>query len=419
MTTTAVAVEDADGRARLPHHRAQAVDQQRHHRRCLHDPRHGARRARRGSSSSGAPRASPRAPPEDKHGIRLSNTAALFLDDVVVPATNLVGGVEGRGLVQAQQVFGYTRVMVAAFGLGGGWEAIDRAIRYSTQRVQGGAPLSEKQGYTHKLIVPHVVASGGRPRLRRGDGDPDRRRRGRGRCAQHRGRDREVPRDRGGCRRGRRGDPGPRRLRLHASVPRREDPPRRPDHHDLRGHLRDHGDDHRAGPLAAAPQDPWRATTSTPPTRARALHASHPTVGADVAGARPGVPGRGARGLPGRPPHPQPARAAAARRADRPRRVGGRARPPRRRRRRGIAAREGRPEVRRRRPGRDQPRLRPRRRAQGRRGRACAGSAGAADPGAAGQLVAGLPLDAVRAAQAGLLADMDAVADVIYDRVTH
>lgn len=97
------------------------------------------------------------APPEDKHGIRLSNTAALFLDDVVVPAENLVGGVEGRGLVQAQQVFGYTRLMVAAFGLGGGWAAMDRAIRYSTQRIQGGAPLSEKQGYTHKLVVPHVV----------------------------------------------------------------------------------------------------------------------------------------------------------------------------------------------------------------------------------------------------------------------
>jgi alkylation response protein AidB-like acyl-CoA dehydrogenase len=97
------------------------------------------------------------APPEDKHGIRLSNTAALFLDDVLVPVENLVGRVEGRGLVQAQQVFGYTRVMVAAFGLGGGWEALDRAIAYSGNRIQGGAPLAEKQGYTHKLIVPHVV----------------------------------------------------------------------------------------------------------------------------------------------------------------------------------------------------------------------------------------------------------------------
>ncbi|HET7531381.1 MAG TPA: acyl-CoA dehydrogenase family protein [Mycobacteriales bacterium] len=95
--------------------------------------------------------------PEDKHGIRLSNTAALFLDDVYVPVEDLIGGVEGQGLVQAQQVFGYTRLMVAAFGLGGGYSALDRAIEYSTTRIQGGAPLSEKQGYVDKLIVPHLV----------------------------------------------------------------------------------------------------------------------------------------------------------------------------------------------------------------------------------------------------------------------
>jgi alkylation response protein AidB-like acyl-CoA dehydrogenase len=95
--------------------------------------------------------------PEDKHGIRLSNTAALFLEDAFVPAANLVGEVEGQGLIQAQKVFGYTRVMVAAFGLGAGWAALDRAIPYSTTRIQGGAPLSEKQGYTHKLIVPHAI----------------------------------------------------------------------------------------------------------------------------------------------------------------------------------------------------------------------------------------------------------------------
>ena len=95
--------------------------------------------------------------PEDKHGIRLSNTAALALNDVLVTPDRLVGGVEGQGLIQAQKVFGYTRVMVAAFGLGAGWSALDRAIPYSTKRIQGGTPLSEKQGYTHKLIVPHVV----------------------------------------------------------------------------------------------------------------------------------------------------------------------------------------------------------------------------------------------------------------------
>jgi len=95
--------------------------------------------------------------PEDKHGIRLSNTAALAFNDVYVDVDRLIGGVEGQGLNQAQAVFGYTRLMVAAFGLGAGWAALDRAIPYSTKRIQAGAPLSEKQGYTHKLIVPHVA----------------------------------------------------------------------------------------------------------------------------------------------------------------------------------------------------------------------------------------------------------------------
>jgi alkylation response protein AidB-like acyl-CoA dehydrogenase len=95
--------------------------------------------------------------PENKHGIRLSNTAALSFTDVCVDADRLVGGVEGQGLNQAQAVFGYTRLMVAAFGLGAGWSALDKAIPYSTKRIQAGAPLSEKQGYTHKLIVPNVA----------------------------------------------------------------------------------------------------------------------------------------------------------------------------------------------------------------------------------------------------------------------
>jgi alkylation response protein AidB-like acyl-CoA dehydrogenase len=95
--------------------------------------------------------------PEDKHGIRASNTAALFLENVYVPADRLIGLVEGKGLAQAQAVFGYTRLMVAAFGLGAGWEALRRAIRYAQERVQGGGPLSQKQGYTHKLLVPNAV----------------------------------------------------------------------------------------------------------------------------------------------------------------------------------------------------------------------------------------------------------------------
>jgi alkylation response protein AidB-like acyl-CoA dehydrogenase len=97
-------------------------------------------------------------PPEIKHGIRASNTTPISLEDVRVPAANLLGGIEGQGLRQAAMVFGYTRVMVASFGLGVGVIALERAIEYGKERYQGGSLLCEKPGWTHKLIVPHAVA---------------------------------------------------------------------------------------------------------------------------------------------------------------------------------------------------------------------------------------------------------------------
>jgi alkylation response protein AidB-like acyl-CoA dehydrogenase len=94
---------------------------------------------------------------EEKHGIRASNTSPLTLDEVVVPVENLIGGVPGQGLKQANQVFGYTRLMVGAMALGAGEAALEIAIPYAQERIQFGGPLCDKQGYTHKLIVPHQV----------------------------------------------------------------------------------------------------------------------------------------------------------------------------------------------------------------------------------------------------------------------
>jgi alkylation response protein AidB-like acyl-CoA dehydrogenase len=94
---------------------------------------------------------------EIKHGIRASNTSPLSFTDVYVPAENLIGLVPGYGLKQANKVFGYTRLMVAAMALGAAQGAMDIVIPYAKERIQFGSPLSEKQGYTHKLIVPHAV----------------------------------------------------------------------------------------------------------------------------------------------------------------------------------------------------------------------------------------------------------------------
>ncbi|NVM22053.1 MAG: acyl-CoA dehydrogenase family protein [Desulfobacterales bacterium] len=94
---------------------------------------------------------------EKKHGIRASNTSPLTFTDVLVPAENLLGGEPGNGLKQANMVFGHTRLMVASLGLGAGESALEIAIRYAKERIQFGSPLSEKQGYTHKLVVPNAV----------------------------------------------------------------------------------------------------------------------------------------------------------------------------------------------------------------------------------------------------------------------
>ena len=94
---------------------------------------------------------------EEKHGIRASNTSPLTFSDVFVPVANMIGDAPGKGLKQANQVFGYTRLMVAAMALGAGEAALEIAIPYARERVQFGSPLSEKKGYTNKLIVPHWV----------------------------------------------------------------------------------------------------------------------------------------------------------------------------------------------------------------------------------------------------------------------
>jgi alkylation response protein AidB-like acyl-CoA dehydrogenase len=94
---------------------------------------------------------------EDKHGIRASNTTGVVMEDVDVPLENLIGSEEGQGLKQANAVFGYTRLMVGAFGLGGGQAPLERAFAYAKTREQFGSPIYEKQGYRFKLLVENWI----------------------------------------------------------------------------------------------------------------------------------------------------------------------------------------------------------------------------------------------------------------------
>jgi acyl-CoA dehydrogenase len=71
-------------------------------------------------------------------------TYEIALDDVRVPAANLVGN-EGDGMKHAQNWIGANRIHQAARGLGVTERCLEMTARYAKQRKTFGAPLSARQ----------------------------------------------------------------------------------------------------------------------------------------------------------------------------------------------------------------------------------------------------------------------------------
>jgi alkylation response protein AidB-like acyl-CoA dehydrogenase len=86
-----------------------------------------------------------------KLGYKGPESCEVVLDDVRVPATNLLGGVEGRGLQQALSALEVGRINIAARAVGVAQAAFDAALRYSKQREAFGQPISEFQAIQLKL----------------------------------------------------------------------------------------------------------------------------------------------------------------------------------------------------------------------------------------------------------------------------
>ena len=82
--------------------------------------------------------------PEKKLGWHSQPTAALILDNVRVPAENLVGG-EGEGFRIAMMGLDGGRLNIGACSLGGGQRCLDEAIRYTKERQQFGRPIADFQ----------------------------------------------------------------------------------------------------------------------------------------------------------------------------------------------------------------------------------------------------------------------------------
>ena len=90
---------------------------------------------------------------ENKLGQRGSNTTEVILDEVRVPARNLLGE-EGRGFLLAMKDFDMSRPAVAAQALGIAQGAFDAMVRYALDRTAFGKPIVE-----HQLIQAIVADS--------------------------------------------------------------------------------------------------------------------------------------------------------------------------------------------------------------------------------------------------------------------
>jgi butyryl-CoA dehydrogenase len=87
---------------------------------------------------------------ENKLGIRGSFTTSFSINNLKVPAENLLGS-EGQGFKIAMETLNGGRIGIAAQALGIAEGAFERALAYSKERKQFGHPISELQSIQFKL----------------------------------------------------------------------------------------------------------------------------------------------------------------------------------------------------------------------------------------------------------------------------
>lgn len=83
--------------------------------------------------------------PEDKMGLRASDTTDLIFNDCRVPAENMLGK-EGEGFLIAMSGLDCGRIGIAAQSIGVATAAFDAAVDYAQKREQFGQKISKFQG---------------------------------------------------------------------------------------------------------------------------------------------------------------------------------------------------------------------------------------------------------------------------------
>lgn len=96
-------------------------------------------------------------PKYSKVGWASSDTRGLFLDDVRVPAANLLGE-RGRGYAQFLSILDEGRVAIAAMATGLAQGCVDESVRYARERAAFGRPIGQNQAVAFAIADMEVRA---------------------------------------------------------------------------------------------------------------------------------------------------------------------------------------------------------------------------------------------------------------------
>ncbi|WP_341903443.1 acyl-CoA dehydrogenase family protein [Sandarakinorhabdus limnophila] len=83
--------------------------------------------------------------PDRKMGQRGAKTCDVILEDVMVPAANIIGGVPGQGFRTAMKVLDRGRIHIAAVALGMADRLIEMSLNYAMERQQFGSRIGDFQ----------------------------------------------------------------------------------------------------------------------------------------------------------------------------------------------------------------------------------------------------------------------------------
>lgn len=89
-------------------------------------------------------------PQTDRFGVRGCDNTPVFLEDVRIPAENIIGRLH-EGFSQAMEVLNVGRIGIGAMAVGLAQAAFEAALSYSKKRVQFGKPISEQEAIRFML----------------------------------------------------------------------------------------------------------------------------------------------------------------------------------------------------------------------------------------------------------------------------